>query len=142
MELSSQTVSLLSGQANYGNGLALGAFMRGDVEMCASLHFLAFFYWSLAKLYGRNSLSLGESYVQGRGDVNESLLLRLLSADITTAMHLLWKRSIRMAKLYDRNGLTLGEFMRGDMYIRDMKNTKGHVTGLTCGQWHPTDRNT
>uniref|UniRef100_A0A7S3R0D4 Uncharacterized protein n=1 Tax=Dunaliella tertiolecta TaxID=3047 RepID=A0A7S3R0D4_DUNTE len=46
------------------------------------------------------------------------------------------------AKLYDRNGLTLGEFMRGDMYIRDMKNTKGHVTGLTCGQWHPTDRNT
>jgi len=46
------------------------------------------------------------------------------------------------AKLYDRNGLTLGEFMRGDMYIRDMKNTKGHVTGLTCGQWHPSDRNT
>ncbi|KAF5835856.1 WD40-repeat-containing domain protein [Dunaliella salina] len=46
------------------------------------------------------------------------------------------------AKIYDRNGLTLGEFMRGDMYIRDMKNTKGHVTGLTCGQWHPTDRNT
>jgi hypothetical protein len=46
------------------------------------------------------------------------------------------------AKLYDRNGLALGETMRGDMYIRDQKNTKGHVTGLTCGQWHPTDRNT
>jgi WD40 repeat protein len=26
------------------------------------------------------------------------------------------------------------------MYIRDMRNTKGHVSGLTCGVWHPTDR--
>lgn len=26
------------------------------------------------------------------------------------------------------------------MYIRDMKNTKGHVSGLCGGQWHPTDR--
>lgn len=25
---------------------------------------------------------------------------------------------------------------------RDMKNTKGHVSGLMGGQWHPTDRNT
>lgn len=28
------------------------------------------------------------------------------------------------------------------MYIRDQRNTKGHVTSLTGGQWHPTDRNT
>ena len=35
-----------------------------------------------------------------------------------------------------------GEFIRGDMYIRDMKNTKGHVSGLCDGQWHPTDRYT
>ncbi|XP_004289999.1 PREDICTED: WD repeat-containing protein 70 [Fragaria vesca subsp. vesca] len=41
------------------------------------------------------------------------------------------------AKIYDRDGLTLGEFVKGDMYIRDLKNTKGHITGLTCGQWHP-----
>jgi WD40 repeat protein len=26
------------------------------------------------------------------------------------------------------------------MYIRDMRNTKGHVSGLTSGLWHPTDR--
>ena len=30
--------------------------------------------------------------------------------------------------------------MRGDMYIRDMRNTTGHVSGLTGGCWHPTDR--
>ena len=44
------------------------------------------------------------------------------------------------AKVYDRDGHTRGEFVRGDMYIRDMKNTKGHVSGLCGGQWHPTDR--
>ena len=27
------------------------------------------------------------------------------------------------------------------MYIRDLKNTKGHITtGLTCEQWHPTKK--
>ncbi|KIY94244.1 putative Gastrulation defective protein 1 like protein [Monoraphidium neglectum] len=44
------------------------------------------------------------------------------------------------AKIYDRDGREKGEFIRGDMYIRDMRNTKGHVSGLTCGVWHPTDR--
>ncbi len=44
------------------------------------------------------------------------------------------------AKLYDRDGHALGEFVRGDMYIRDMKNTKGHVSGLMGGCWHPSDR--
>lgn len=43
-------------------------------------------------------------------------------------------------KLYDRDGKELGEMIRGDMYIRDMKNTKGHISGCTGGHWHPTDR--
>lgn len=46
------------------------------------------------------------------------------------------------AKIYDRDGLTLGEFIKGDMYIRDLKNTKGHITGLTCGEWNPKARET
>uniref|UniRef100_A0A7N0V9E8 Transducin/WD40 repeat-like superfamily protein n=1 Tax=Kalanchoe fedtschenkoi TaxID=63787 RepID=A0A7N0V9E8_KALFE len=46
------------------------------------------------------------------------------------------------AKIYDRDGLTLGEFIKGDMYIRDLKNTKGHITGLTCGAWHPKTKET
>ncbi|KAD3336572.1 hypothetical protein R6Q59_028693 [Mikania micrantha] len=46
------------------------------------------------------------------------------------------------AKIYDRDGLTLGEFIKGDMYIRDLKNTKGHITGLTCGEWHPKTKET
>ncbi|KAK4418450.1 WD repeat-containing protein 70 [Sesamum alatum] len=46
------------------------------------------------------------------------------------------------AKIYDRDGLTLGEFVKGDMYIRDLKNTKGHISGLTCGEWHPKAKET
>lgn len=45
-------------------------------------------------------------------------------------------------KIYDRDGKEQGEFPRGDMYIRDMKNTKGHVTGCTSGAWHPIDKGT
>ncbi|GAB2234475.1 hypothetical protein Droror1_Dr00003729 [Drosera rotundifolia] len=46
------------------------------------------------------------------------------------------------AKIYDRDGLTIGEFIKGDMYIRDLKNTKGHISGLTCGEWHPKTKET
>ncbi len=31
--------------------------------------------------------------------------------------------------------------IRGDMYIQDMANTKGHVAALTDGKWHPNERN-
>ncbi|XP_021763329.1 WD repeat-containing protein 70-like [Chenopodium quinoa] len=46
------------------------------------------------------------------------------------------------AKIYDRDGLTIGEFVKGDMYIRDLKNTKGHISGITCGEWHPNKKET
>jgi WD40 repeat protein len=45
-------------------------------------------------------------------------------------------------KLYDRDGRELGELDKGDMYIRDLKNTKGHCSPCTSGQWHPTEANT
>lgn len=45
-------------------------------------------------------------------------------------------------KIFTRDGKEEGEFPRGDMYLRDMKNTKGHVTSCTGGAWHPTDKGT
>ncbi|KAJ4774222.1 WD repeat-containing protein 70 [Rhynchospora pubera] len=50
--------------------------------------------------------------------------------------------SIMLYLIYDRDGLTLGEFVRGDMYIRDLKNTKGHISGLTGGEWNPKSKET
>lgn len=43
-------------------------------------------------------------------------------------------------KIYDRDAIERGESLRGDMYIRDQKNTQGHVSPATGGQWHPNDR--
>ncbi|KAB2636445.1 WD repeat-containing protein 70 [Pyrus ussuriensis x Pyrus communis] len=59
-----------------------------------------------------------------------------------TAYRFLCVTGSATAKIYDRDGLTLGEFVKGDMYIRDLKNTKGHISGLTCGEWNPKSKDT
>mmetsp|Transcript_8622 Transcript_8622/g.14581 ORF Transcript_8622/g.14581 Transcript_8622/m.14581 type:complete len:122 (-) Transcript_8622:1280-1645(-) len=44
------------------------------------------------------------------------------------------------ARVYDRQTLNkLKTTVRGDMYISDMANTKGHVASITGGQFHPKD---
>ncbi|KAI3537759.1 WD repeat domain-containing protein [Colletotrichum paranaense] len=45
------------------------------------------------------------------------------------------------AKIMSRDGDILTEFVKGDMYLRDMNNTKGHISEVTTGTWHPTDKN-
>ncbi|BGP01943.1 hypothetical protein RTBOTA2_005286 [Rhodotorula toruloides] len=40
-------------------------------------------------------------------------------------------------KLYDRDGAEICEFNKGDMYIRDLRNTDGHVAAVTAVAWHP-----
>ncbi|KAJ9155003.1 WD repeat protein [Pleurostoma richardsiae] len=45
------------------------------------------------------------------------------------------------AKIMSRDGDILTEFVKGDMYLRDMHNTKGHVSEITTGTWSPTDKN-
>lgn len=44
------------------------------------------------------------------------------------------------AKILSRDGDVITEFVKGDMYLRDMHNTKGHVSEITTGTWHPTDK--
>ncbi|KAF8168327.1 hypothetical protein B0H34DRAFT_670517 [Crassisporium funariophilum] len=43
------------------------------------------------------------------------------------------------AKIFDRDGEEQAVFVKGDPYIRDMKNTSGHVGELTSCAWHPKD---
>lgn len=45
------------------------------------------------------------------------------------------------AKILSRDGDILTEFVKGDMYLRDMNNTKGHISEITTGAWHPSDKN-
>ena len=44
------------------------------------------------------------------------------------------------ARIFSRDGLLLTDFVKGDMYLRDMHNTKGHVSEITTGTWHPSNR--
>lgn len=41
------------------------------------------------------------------------------------------------AKVLDRDGFEKLECVKGDQYISDMANTKGHIAQLTSGCWHP-----
>ncbi|MCJ1314375.1 WD repeat-containing protein 70 [Agyrium rufum] len=44
------------------------------------------------------------------------------------------------ARILSRDGDVLTEFIKGDPYLRDMHNTKGHVGEITTGAWHPTNQ--
>lgn len=43
------------------------------------------------------------------------------------------------AKVFSRDGVDLGTCKKGDPYLRDMRNTTGHVSDLSCGKSHPID---
>lgn len=43
-------------------------------------------------------------------------------------------------KLFDRDGAEIAEFYRGDMYIRDLKRTNGHIASISTCKWHPSER--
>lgn len=55
--------------------------------------------------------------------------------------HMLSICATPQAKVLDRDGDTLAETVKGDMYLRDMRNTKGHVSAITCGTWSPINYN-
>ena len=44
------------------------------------------------------------------------------------------------ATIYNRDAVKEVEFAKGDMYVHDMGQTKGHVAALVCARWHPIDR--
>lgn len=54
--------------------------------------------------------------------------------------HILAAAGTTQAKILDRDGYVKGTTVKGDQYIRDMSNTKGHTALLNCCMWHPKDR--
>ena len=44
------------------------------------------------------------------------------------------------AKLFNRDGREVAHYAKGDMYLVDLKNTKGHVTSLTQAWFNPTTK--
>lgn len=42
---------------------------------------------------------------------------------------------------FDKEGVQQRKFIRGDMYLTDLVNTKGHTSEVNCAAWHPADNN-
>lgn len=55
--------------------------------------------------------------------------------------HVLVVTATAQPRILDRDGETLTEFVKGDMYLRDLNNTKGHIAEATNGVWCPSDYN-
>lgn len=51
--------------------------------------------------------------------------------------HLLCLLSDPRPRVLDPEGRRLKEFKGGDMYVSDMRNTRGHVGEVMCGGWDP-----
>lgn len=47
--------------------------------------------------------------------------------------------ALPQARILLRDGETEYETVKGDMYLRDMNMTNGHVSEITSGAWHPSD---
>lgn len=45
------------------------------------------------------------------------------------------------ARIVSRDGDIVTEFVKGDMYLHDMHNTKGHISEISTGAWHPSNKN-
>lgn len=48
--------------------------------------------------------------------------------------------ALPQAKIFSRDGEMQWESVKGDMYLRDLNNTKGHISEISSGTWHPTSR--
>ena len=57
-----------------------------------------------------------------------------------SANQMLVVTALPQAKIFSRDGELITEFVKGDMYLRDMNNTKGHISEITSGTWNPTNR--
>jgi WD40 repeat protein len=45
------------------------------------------------------------------------------------------------ARIYSFDGVKKQTTVRGDMYLHDMANTKGHIAAILDGKWHPKNDN-
>jgi len=44
------------------------------------------------------------------------------------------------ARVYDRDGREVAETIKGDMYLTDLSNTRGHTSMIRDGQWNPVEQ--
>src|SRR5436190_215137 len=80
-----------------------------------------------------------EPSVKKQATASESHPVHLVRFNPLSPSHVLVISATPQAKIFDRDGEVLTEFVKGDMYLRDLRNTKGHISEITTGTWNPTD---
>lgn len=110
--------------------------MTGSTDCSVKLHDFA----SMTPTTLRAFKSVEPSAKKGSA-TSETHPVHLVRFNPLSPGHVLAISATPQAKILDRDGDTVTEFVKGDMYLRDMKNTKGHVSEITSGAWSPTDYN-
>lgn len=70
---------------------------------------------------------------------SETHPIHLVKFNPSTGSQVLVVTATPQARVLSRDGDVEYETVKGDMYLRDMNMTKGHVSEITSGAWHPTN---
>jgi WD repeat-containing protein 70 len=113
-----------------------GRLVSGSMDCTVKFHDFA----SMTPTTIRAFKSVDPTATKGSANVETHPVHQALFNPLS-AGHILVATALPQAKIMSRDGETIAEFVKGDMYLRDMHNTKGHVSEVTTGTWHPTNRN-
>ncbi|SMY26853.1 unnamed protein product [Zymoseptoria tritici ST99CH_1A5] len=113
-----------------------GRLITGSMDCTLKLHDFS----SMTPTTIRAFKSVDPTATKGSANVETHPVHQVLFNPLSPA-HVLVATALPQAKIMSRDGEILTEFVKGDMYLRDMHNTKGHVSEVTTAAWHPTDRN-
>lgn len=105
---------------------------RSGARMVTGSHDCSVAFWDFA---GMDANLVPFRFVEPAG----SYPVRFLRFS-TTGEWLVAGSTASTPRLLDRHGSLITEFHKGDPYLRDMKNTSGHVGALHSADWHPSDR--
>lgn len=113
-----------------------GRFITGSNDCTLKFHDFA----AMTPTTIRAFKSVDPSSVKGSASSETHPVHQVLFNPISPSL-VLAVTGLPQARLLNRDGDTVVDFVKGDMYLRDMNNTKGHISEVTAGAWHPTDPN-
>jgi WD40 repeat protein len=113
-----------------------GRLMTGSMDCTIKIHDFA----SMTPTTIRAFKSVDPTATKSSANV-ETHPVHTIAFNPLSAGHVLVATALPQAKIMSRDGDTICDFVKGDMYLRDMHNTKGHISEVTTGCWHPTNRN-
>jgi WD40 repeat protein len=111
-------------------------FITGSTDCTVKLHDFA----SMTPTTLRAFKSV-DPFATKESEAAESHPIHHVEFNPISPIHILLIAATSQPLVFSRDGEKIAECGKGDMYLRDLHNTKGHIAEVTSGAWHPTDRN-